>query len=380
MRKRSLLFAGIALISIFILIFWYTNKSTSQSEKCYKVLLSDQTWFYVQDKTGLEELLEEYKNQYIGNIDKNAQVKSIEFKPKLEIVEENNSSSEVINLGEAKKKIYSKTQEADFIEVKSGDSIWNIAANNNISVEEIQKLNPQLDREMRIKPGDKLCVSDEKPVLEVVIHLENTVVEDIPFEIEYIKDSSMSESQKKTISEGVNGKQEVTYEIILVNGDVSEQKITNKKVIEPPVPGKVNVGTMNAAVSRSGTRGLSRVVTGGRITSLFGSRIHPITGAEIFHKGIDIGANQGNPIFAYNSGIVSYAGWKSGYGNFVQIDHGNGLVTKYGHMSAIYITAGQRVQAEQRIGAVGSTGASTGPHLHFEVVVNGVNKNPQNYL
>jgi len=379
MRKRSLLFAGIALVSILLMTLWYINNS-SQSEKCYKVRLSNQTWFYVQDKTGLEELLEEYKDQYTEKIDKNAKIKSIEFKPKLEIVEEDNNTSTVISLEQAKEKIYSKTQEADFIEVKSGDSIWNIAANNNISVQEIQKLNPQLDREMSIKPGDKLYISDEKPVLEVVIHLQNTIVEDIPFEIEYIKDSSMSESQKKTISEGVNGKQEVTYEIIIVNGDVSEQKITNKKVIEPPVPAKVNVGTMKAAVSRSGTRGLSRVVTGGRITSLFGSRIHPITGAEIFHKGIDIGANQGNPIFAYNSGIVSYAGWKSGYGNFVQIDHGNGLVTKYGHMSAIYVTAGQRVQAGQRIGAVGSTGASTGPHLHFEVVVNGVNRNPQNYL
>lgn len=382
MKKRNILFASIVVTAILVMTIWYLNidKSHIQPEKCYQVLLNDKEWFYVQDKTGLEELLEEYKNQYTKNIDKNAKIKSIEFKPILEIVEDNNSSSQVINLEQAKEKIYTKTREADFIEVKSGDDIWTIAINNNISAEEIQKLNPQLDKEMRIKPGDKLSISLQKHVLEVIIDLENTVVEDIPFEIKYIEDSTMIESQRKTISEGVNGKQEVTYEIILVNGNLSEQKISNKNIISPPVPGKVNVGTRKAAVSRSGSSGTNRVVTGGRITSPFGGRIHPITGAEIFHKGIDIGASQGNSIFAYANGTVSYAGWKSGYGNFVEINHGNGLVTRYGHMSAIYVKEGQQVTAGQRIGAVGSTGTSTGPHLHFEVIINGINKNPQNYL
>ncbi|PKM76497.1 MAG: hypothetical protein CVU90_12585 [Firmicutes bacterium HGW-Firmicutes-15] len=326
-------------------------------------------------------MVSKYKNQYTQDIDKNAKIKSVEFKQKIEILEDDNNLSEIINLDQAREKIYAKTKEAVFIEVKSGENLWTIGNNNNISVEELQNLNPQVDKEMRINPGDKLVISPEKPMLEVVIDFENTVVEDIPFETEYVKDSTMNESQRKTISEGVNGKQEVTYEIVLVNGNISEQKISNKKIIEPPVSSKVSVGTKKATVSRSGSSsGTNRVVSGGRITSPFGARVHPITGAEIFHKGIDIGASQGNSIYAYANGIVSFAGWKSGYGNFVEINHVNGLVTRYGHMSAIYVKKGQQVTAGQRIGAVGSTGASTGPHLHFEVLVNGVNKNPLNYL
>ncbi len=119
MKKRILLFAVIAVTAILLMTIWYLNidKSYIQPEKHYKVLLNDQEWFYVQDKTGLEGLLEEYKNQYNSNIDKNAKIKSIEFRPKLEIVEENNSSSQVINLEQAKEKIYAKTREAVFIEV-----------------------------------------------------------------------------------------------------------------------------------------------------------------------------------------------------------------------------------------------------------------------
>jgi murein DD-endopeptidase MepM/ murein hydrolase activator NlpD len=105
----------------------------------------------------------------------------------------------------------------------------------------------------------------------------------------------------------------------------------------------------------------------GSITSEFGTRIHPITGEEKFHAGIDIGAAEGTPVGAAGAGEVSMAGWYGGYGNAVMIDHGNGLQSLYGHLSAIMVSVGDLVTQLQTIGLVGSTGNSTGPHLHFEL-------------
>ena len=109
----------------------------------------------------------------------------------------------------------------------------------------------------------------------------------------------------------------------------------------------------------------------GPITSPFGWRIHPISGVRSFHEGLDIGVASGTPIGAAEAGRVIYAGWYGGYGNYISIDHGGGVSTGYAHCSAIYVSVGQDVRQGQTIGAVGSTGYSTGPHLHFEVRING---------
>ena len=112
----------------------------------------------------------------------------------------------------------------------------------------------------------------------------------------------------------------------------------------------------------------------GVLTSPFGMRWGRM------HEGIDIGAAQGTPIYAAATGTVIYAGWESGYGNLTVIDHGNGLATAYGHQSRLAVSSGQKVSRGQLIGYVGSTGHSTGPHLHFEVRVNGTPNDPLRYL
>ena len=116
------------------------------------------------------------------------------------------------------------------------------------------------------------------------------------------------------------------------------------------------------------------------ITSRFGYRVAPTTGASTYHGGLDIGAGKGASIVAAGAGDVIYAGANGGYGNCVMIDHGNGVVTVYAHMSSIGVSYGQYVTAGQYVGAVGSTGVSTGPHCHFEIRINGAQTDPAAYF
>jgi murein DD-endopeptidase MepM/ murein hydrolase activator NlpD len=116
------------------------------------------------------------------------------------------------------------------------------------------------------------------------------------------------------------------------------------------------------------------------MTSPFGVRIDPFLHQPSMHPGIDFHANVGDPIYATAAGKVVKAGWDGGYGQMVEIDHGEGLATRYGHMSEVDVTVGQKIRAGQIIGHVGSTGRSTGPHLHYEVRVNGEAVNPEKFL
>jgi murein DD-endopeptidase MepM/ murein hydrolase activator NlpD len=119
-----------------------------------------------------------------------------------------------------------------------------------------------------------------------------------------------------------------------------------------------------------------RMPVSGRVTSRFGERFHPILGYERFHAGVDLGAAAGTPIVAAADGRVVSAGWHGGYGRAVSIAHSGGLETKYGHMSRIAAYPGELVHRGDVIGYVGSSGLSTGPHLHFEVTKNGRAVNP----
>lgn len=120
--------------------------------------------------------------------------------------------------------------------------------------------------------------------------------------------------------------------------------------------------------------------TGGWISSTFGTRASPFSGDLSQHKGLDIAADTGTPIVAPASGIVSYASYDEGYGKLISVDHGHGIVTRYGHCSQMYVKVGQQVRRGDIIGAVGTTGRSTGPHLHYEVRLGGVPVNPEKFI
>ena len=162
-----------------------------------------------------------------------------------------------------------------------------------------------------------------------------------------------------------------------VNQDLAElEKQENELLAESQaITGVVGGGGSTG----SGSGSLSWPVSG-PVTSPFGWRIHPILGYKKFHTGIDIGVGYGVPIHSAGAGTVIYATWMGGYGNVIIVDHGNGLSTLYAHQSSLAVGNGARVARGQTIGYVGSTGFSTGPHLHFEVRVNGNPVDPMGYL
>ena len=121
-------------------------------------------------------------------------------------------------------------------------------------------------------------------------------------------------------------------------------------------------------------------ISGGRLTSGFGRRSAPKKGASTYHKGVDWATPVGTAVVASSSGTVTRAGWGSGYGYCVYIKHADGRETRYGHLSKVLVSTGQKVSQGQKIALSGNTGVSTGPHLHFEILINGSQVNPLNYL
>ncbi len=121
-------------------------------------------------------------------------------------------------------------------------------------------------------------------------------------------------------------------------------------------------------------------VTNGYVSSLFGMRVDPFNGELSMHSGMDFAGTEGQSVHAGAAGVVTWAGDRSGYGNLVEIDHGNGYATRYGHNETILVHVGQIVKKGEEIALMGSTGRSTGPHVHFEVLYNGVAVNPARFV
>jgi murein DD-endopeptidase MepM/ murein hydrolase activator NlpD len=123
-----------------------------------------------------------------------------------------------------------------------------------------------------------------------------------------------------------------------------------------------------------------RPITWGWLSSRYGYRSDPFTGKRAWHAGVDLAGKDGSDIIATAGGVVTYAGERHGYGNLVEVDHGDGLVTRYAHCKTLKVEVGDLVQKGQVLALMGSTGRSTGPHVHFEVLRHGKTENPQTYI
>ena len=215
---------------------------------------------------------------------------------------------------------------------------------------------------------------------------EKTTVENTRAQLE--KDKAEAEvlvadaQAKKAKVEDKESEQQVLLDQAIYDRDTSERMYEEIMAASQEVANMIRRSQMSSAGYSGAPAGAGGMIwpISGPITSEFGWRTHPIFGTSRFHSGLDIGGDYGMPIYAAASGTVIYAGWISGYGNAVIIDHGGGVTTLYGHNDSLNVSEGENVAQGQVIAMCGSTGNSTGPHCHFEVRENGEPVSPYGYL
>jgi len=294
---------------------------------------------------------------------------SVEFEEKVEVVEGKVVSSKVLNWNDAWNVINIGTDSLQKYNVQPGDSLWSIARKNDMYVSDIVQTN-NLREDSTLALGQVIILNKPKPYITVIAKVEGKENVVIPYETKTITDKAISGIKVKT--EGQNGEKFVAYTAVKRNGEIEKKDVSEEKVIKQAV----------TKVVAKGTRATYQVASRGGVSS--GRLIWPVHGSitQSFgrHTGIDIAGPSGSTICAADGGTVTFAGWDGGYGKFVIINHGNGLVTRYAHCSSFLVSSGQKVDQGQAIATRGSTGNSTGPHLHFEVLQNGSFRNPINYL
>ena len=207
-------------------------------------------------------------------------------------------------------------------------------------------------------------------------------------------DKNEIEEKKETLDKNKEEEKVIKDELVKDRESLEEDKAELKKLKEElakeeeELEGKLQkIAAQNTSIYSDSTNS-SAVISNGswpvpgysRISSPFGYRIHPVLGVKKLHTGIDIPAPTGTPAVAVSSGTVIYSGVQGSYGNTVMIRHDNGLVSLYAHNSSLVVNVGDKVEKGQVVAKIGSTGRSTGPHLHFEIRVNGTVQNPLNYL
>lgn len=275
-----------------------------------------------------------------------------------------------------------KKSESVYYTVEYGDSGYAISEKLDMSMDELERLNPGFT-ENDLHIGDKVKIDDEVPFLSVSItRTETYTVDTVPFETETYQTNDYYEGTSKEMQTGQTGQNSVTANVTYVNGQEVSRDITQVVTIREPVKQIIAIGT---APTPAGT-----IKTG---TAAFGKFLWPVNGGYISqwshwdggyagHKGIDIaGLRYGTPVYAGAGGVVTFSGWSGGLGYCVMIYHEDlGVTSIYAHNSALYVKKGQRVRQGECIAGAGSTGDSTGVHVHFGIQVNGVSVNPKAYL
>lgn len=266
---------------------------------------------------------------------------------------------EVLKTGSLVKEVY---------EVKAGDVLGKIANAHGLTSKQLLELNPNLKANSLLQIGQKINVTVEKPLVNVEIVLEKVNVEKIDYAKIVEENEAMYKGEKKVKQEGAYGKQEVSYLITEVNGKRVKKDVTETTILQEPENRIVVLGTK--VIASRGTGSFTWPTSGGYISSQMGER----WGA--FHQGIDIARPSNYNITAADNGVVTFTGWDGSYGQKIVINHNNGYETLYAHLSEIDVTVGQVVPQGHVIGIMGTTGNSTGIHLHFEVHKEGSYINP----
>ena len=302
---------------------------------------------------------------------------SAEFSENIFIGKEIISSSEQGTFAAIDDAVNATSQEEVIYTVQAGDTWSQIAARYDMSSKELLALNPGFDMD-KIWEGQELTVSAAVPLLSIKTVERVQYQAPVAYETEYVDDSSMYQGESRVITKGAEGLANVDAHVSYTDGVETARDVISSTTVTAPVTQVVAKGTKERP--KTIASGSFAWPTNGRLTSTFGGRRSPGGIGSTNHKGIDIAGSRGRTINAADGGTVTYAGWMSGYGYLVIIDHGNGFQSYYGHNSKLLVSPGTKVYKGQQIAKMGSTGNSTGNHCHFEIRLYGTPMNPLKYL
>ena len=328
----------------------------------------------VDSEAALTAMLDAIKAPYI-----NENTVSARFAEPVAISREYTATSELKDVDTMRAALTAnRMEQVDYI-VQPGDTFSGIANSRGLRTEELLQLNPGVDIN-KLMVGQTLTISQAVPFLsvETVDHL--TYDAPVAFEVEEVPSADLYQGDTKVLTPGVEGLATYDADVTFLNGVEQQRVINSMDVITQPTTQVVAVGTKERPLTMA--KGSFIWPLYGHISSSYGSRY--IFGSYSFHSGLDITGSYGAPIVAADGGKVVFAGTGTGsywsYGNYVLIDHENGLQTIYAHCSSLNVSTGDRVYQGQLIGRVGATGRATGNHCHFQVKQNGTTVSPYNYL
>jgi len=254
--------------------------------------------------------------------------------------------------------------------VQQGDCVSCIADKFNISQDQIYENNDWIENDF-LNIGDELDLTVLQPVLSVKTIEKKIEIVEVPAGAVYEEDDSMRLGTSKTLVQGKPGQKEIVYQITRINGMLQNEEAIDENMLIQPITAVIKQGTK--VIPGIGTGTFAWPVNDATLTSKFGKRWGRL------HAGTD-SVSDDRSILASDNGKVIYSGWKSGYGNCVIIDHQNGYKTLYAHMKKLNTKKGSIVEKGENIGVMGTTGNSTGVHLHFEILKEDKQENPLKFL
>ncbi len=336
----------------------------------------------MESSTELEYVFDGIKDGYY---DKNDPNQRAEFIQDVRTVEGLYPAASVIEKQTLTDKLTAEAVVKKTYAVQAGDTLSTIAVRHNMTTAELRKMNPAFANTDIVRIGDELIVQRPQPFLQVKVIKTLKYSETIDYTTVYKSNPNWYATKSVVRTYGQEGSQDIVAEATLIDGVETGRKIISKTVTKQPVTKVVERGT-KPVVAQSG----SQVQVGDGVTKGQMSWPVPICrnmsrGWKAGHYALDIANGpitvNNKPCIAADGGTVTFAGWHNGgYGYLVKIRHANGLETLYAHLNAISVVKGQTVSRNQQVGLIGSTGRSTGPHLHFEVLKNGVRVNPMYYV
>jgi murein DD-endopeptidase MepM/ murein hydrolase activator NlpD len=341
----------------------------------HMLVIDDQEVLCVVSYEEAEQILEKIKEDYISKHKvKNTVIEKVEIEEEIEILKKDVPINAFIEPEEAVSYLLTGGVETQTYKVADGDSLWSVSKKFSISLEDLRTANPDIKGD-KLSIGQQLSLEVVSPYLNIISTEKMTETVRIAFGEEVKRDANMWAWERRVAQRGQSGQKEVVYEVVRRNGKIIEKEVKSETVVQAPVPQIVVRGSKQDSGSRIVGTGRFLWPVQGRITSRYGSR------SGGFHTGVDIAAPRNTPIRAADDGTVTVAVYsRVGYGNRVEVSHGNGFSTLYAHCNSLAVRQGQTVKKGQIIAYVGSTGRSSGDHLHFEIRINGNHVNPMRYF